>query len=401
MMDGFQYFLDALFQALLKSAPYVVVGYLVAAFIREGLPRNLLMRALGSKGIRPLFNAVGIGALLPICSCGTIPLGVGLVRSGAARGTTLSFMTSSPALSPVSILLGLKLLGMELTALYCGVVVLGSLVMGALGNRVLNNPAKASEKSGGRAHFEALEEPLPDRDSAKVPFSRRVGRALKWAFFDLGAEVSLDLLFGLALAALIVSMVPMEWIGSWLGGDGISSLLLVILLGIPVYTCSVPSIVVVASLLAMGASPGVAVAYLIAGPATNLGELTAIGRNMGWKTAVFYAVSLLAIALGGGLAANHFLGSGGFASFQTLEEGMFRYGGEIPRWHLPFGVLMIGVLGVGVWKKVGIFFTNPCLHCRFWKDVSEAVTCAGTCRVKKISNFVGSRKGAQVDDEIA
>lgn len=122
---------------------------------------------------------------------------------------------------------------------------------------------------------------------------------------------------------------------------------------------------------------------------------------MGHRTAVFYAVSLLAIALGGGLAANHFLGGGGFASFQTLEEGMFRYGGEIPGWHIPFGVVMAGVLGFGVWKKINIFFTNPCLHCRFWKDVSEAVTCAGTCRVKRISSFVGQWKetpGMPADD---
>lgn len=381
-------FIGALLNALLKSAPYVVIGYLVAAFIREGLPRNVLARIMGNRGIRPLFNAVGIGALLPICSCGTIPLGVGLVRNGAATGTTLSFMTSSPALSPISILLGLKLLGAPLTATYCAVVVIGSLLMGAIGNRLLKGGQATGSPAGKRARFQAQEDVLPENEE-KVPLLRKTGRALKWAFFDLGAEVSLDLLFGLTLAALIVTLVPMEWIGSWLGGEGISSLLLVILMGIPVYTCSVPSIIVVASLLAMGATPGVAVAYLIAGPATNLGELTAIGRNMGHRTAVFYAVSLLAIALGGGLVANHFMGGGGFASFQTLEEGMFRYGGEIPGWHLPFGVMMIGILGYGVWKKIQIFFTNPCLHCRFWKDVSMVVTCAGTCRVKRISDFLG------------
>ncbi|VGO15381.1 hypothetical protein PDESU_03964 [Pontiella desulfatans] len=68
------------------------------------------------------------GALLPICSRGTIPLGIGLVRSGAAKGTTLSFMTSSPAISVVPILLGLKflggpLMGIKLRSLVCGAAV--------------------------------------------------------------------------------------------------------------------------------------------------------------------------------------------------------------------------------------------------------------------------------------
>ena len=391
-MEHIQEYFGALLNTLMKSAPYVVSGYLVAAFIREGLPRKVLTRLLGSKGMLPLLNAVGIGALLPICSCGTIPLGIGLVRNGAAKGTTLSFMTSSPAISVVSILLGLKFLGGPLMGTYCAVVVLGSLLMGGIGNRILKSGSRAGCSRRKRGRFEPHAEVLPEDDKAGVPLPKRIRRALKWAFFDLGAEVSLDLLFGMALAALILAFVPMEWVADWLGAGGVSSLLLVILLGIPVYTCSVPSIMVVASLLAMGAAPGVAVAYLVAGPATNLGELTAIARGMGVRAAVYYAASLLAIALAGGLLANRFLGGGGLADFQTLEADMLRYGGDIPAWHIPFAVVLGVVLLVGAWKKLGVLFSDPCGHCRFWDDVSATAACAGRCRTKRISLYFKGRK---------
>ncbi len=93
-MDHLSLFFNSLFMALAMSAPYLVLGYIAAALIKEYISRESLAMHLGDKGVRPILNAVGIGALLPICSCGVIPLGVGVHRAGAARGTALSFMTS-------------------------------------------------------------------------------------------------------------------------------------------------------------------------------------------------------------------------------------------------------------------------------------------------------------------
>ncbi|MFR6349905.1 MAG: permease [Enterocloster aldenensis] len=43
--------------------------------------------------------------LIPICSCGTIPLGISLYYSGAYLGPTLAFMTSSPMINPIAVIL--------------------------------------------------------------------------------------------------------------------------------------------------------------------------------------------------------------------------------------------------------------------------------------------------------
>ena len=78
----------------------------------------------------------------------------------------------------------------------------------------------------------------------------------------------------------ILAFVPVDWISAWLGKQSLVTLFYVILIAIPLYTCSTPSIPVVQSLLLKGVSPGAAVAYLIAGPATNFGELAAIRSSM-------------------------------------------------------------------------------------------------------------------------
>ena len=70
-----------------------------------------------------------------------------------------------------------------------------------------------------------------------------------------------------------------------------------ILLSLPVYTCSVPALIIAASLIAKGADPSVAIAFLIAGPATNLGELNSIRVGLGTPTAAYYFSAVLLMAV--------------------------------------------------------------------------------------------------------
>ena len=73
-MDSVSVFLGALFQALAQGAPYIVMGYLAAAIIREFVPVRVLTSNFSDRGIVPIMRAVGVGAFLPICSCGIMPL---------------------------------------------------------------------------------------------------------------------------------------------------------------------------------------------------------------------------------------------------------------------------------------------------------------------------------------
>ncbi|MCS4465357.1 permease [Clostridium botulinum] len=41
--------------------------------------------------------------LLPICSCGVIPLGLSLYYSGAYLGPTLAFIASTPIINPIAV----------------------------------------------------------------------------------------------------------------------------------------------------------------------------------------------------------------------------------------------------------------------------------------------------------
>jgi hypothetical protein len=178
----------------------------------------------------------------------------------------------------------------------------------------------------------------------------------------------------------------------------------VILLGIPVYACSIPSIPVVQGLLLLGATPGAAVAYMIAGPATNLGELNAIRNSMGSKTAIYYTIALIVLALAAGLITDQLV-------FPDYQYHAYRVQGElvvqqccvplifgqgigtsvvsaqIPLWHWPFGVVLFGVIVYGVFIKLKHFVVNPCKTCT-WKVYGNDGFCGSKCHVRRKYDFL-------------
>jgi len=389
--------INTLFNTLLESAPYVVLGFIIAGILRFYVPQNVLQKHLGGRTSSALIKSVGIGSILPLCSCGTIPLGIGLFRSGAAIGNILAFMTSTPILSPVLVALALSFLGMKLTLTFILVAIFGAFSLGFVGNRIFKN----TNIQGQSDH---CEKQYNKSSVAKVQPLRKLSQTLKWSFFELGPDVSVDITIGLSLAALLLTFLPMEWISSWLGHQDIYTLFYVILLGIPVYACSIPSIPVVQGLLLLGATPGAAVAYMIAGPATNLGELNAIRNSMGLKTALYYAFALVVLALAGGLITDQLV-------FPNYQYHAYRVQGElvvqqccvplifgegvgttgvslqIPAWHWPFGFALFCIIVYGITIKLKHFIVNPCKTCT-WRVYGKDGFCDSKCHVRRKFDFL-------------
>jgi len=357
----------------------------------------VLQKHVGRKSTAALLKSVGIGSILPLCSCGTIPLGIGLYRSGAAVGNILAFMTSTPILSPVLVALSLSFLGVKLTVTFVVVAIIGSFFIGLIGNRLFTNRANSGQTDNSDKQYNR------ENRTEGQPKNKLI-QTIKWSFFDLGADVSVDVTIGLSIAALLLTLLPMEWISTWLGQQDIYTLIYVILLGIPVYACSIPSVPVVQGLLLLGATPGAAIAYMIAGPATNLGELNAIRRSMGLKPAVYYTIALIILALLAGLVTDQFV----FPDYQyhayrvqgelvvrqccvplIFGEGIGTTGvsAQIPLWHWPFGIILFSIILYGVYIKLRHFIVNPCKTCT-WKDYGKDGSCASKCHVRRKHDYL-------------
>ena len=90
----------------------------------------------------------------------------------------------------------------------------------------------------------------------------------------------------------------MQW-KPYLGG-GVLSIVLMMALGIPIYVCASASVPIAAGLIHLGASPGAALAFLIAGPASNAATITTVWKLLGRRTVFLYLLTIAVSAVGAG-----------------------------------------------------------------------------------------------------
>jgi uncharacterized membrane protein YraQ (UPF0718 family) len=125
-------------------------------------------------------------------------------------------------------------------------------------------------------------------------------RAFKYGFITLPRDIGRAMLIGLLLAAIISALIPDDFFADHLG-QGVLPLLVMMVLGIPVYVCATASVPVAAALILKGLSPGAALVFLMTGPATNAASLVTIANTLGMRTAVIYLLTVAGCALGSGI----------------------------------------------------------------------------------------------------
>ncbi|PTN32248.1 efflux transporter SaoE [Desulfonatronum sp. SC1] len=299
---------------ILRSvAPWLIVSFIAAGLLRQFLDPAKFQRALGNRGLAAILKATLSGMLLPICSCGVIPLGLGMYYTGAYLGPTLAFMVATPIINPAAVLLSYGLLGPQIATIY---LITGFLVPVAIG-------LTANALAGKELHAPGMDvqiEPTAMEGTEQVSIGTRLFIGLKWGSLDLGTMVSKYIVFGVILAGILIVGVPQHLIQGYLGHSGMISIFGIALLGAVIYVCAVGHIPLVAALVATGASPGIAITFLMTGAATNLPELISIYKMIGKRAVLIYSGLVVSSSLVVGWFTNLLL-LPDFVPFYNLEKG--------------------------------------------------------------------------------
>jgi len=170
----------------------------------------------------------------------------------------------------------------------------------------------------------------------------RLKAALSYGLETLPGDIGRALVVGLVLAGILGAVVPASFLEGYLG-RGPLAVLVMMLVGIPLYVCATGSVPIAASFIHLGASPGAALAFLIAGPATNAAALTTVDRILGRRSAAVYLLTAAASAFGCGLALDWLLPR---ASLAIPFLGGLPHIHESVGWGGHLGALaLVGVLG--------------------------------------------------------
>lgn len=104
-----------------------------------------------------------------------------------------------------------------------------------------------------------------------------------------------------SLEALIVLYVPEKLITSVLGGNNFLSIIMAAIVGVPVYTSTMPALALVGGLISKGMVPAAGLAFLISGPTTTIPAMAAVWNLANKKVFFLYVGFTLSFAILSGL----------------------------------------------------------------------------------------------------
>jgi uncharacterized membrane protein YraQ (UPF0718 family) len=280
VLEYIKLYLDDLLELTNEMSPYLLLGFLFAGILSVYLKQHRISKYLGGRNFKSIFNATIFGIPLPLCSCGVIPTGVSLYKNGASKSSTVSFLISTPQTGVDSILVTYSMLGLPF-AIIRPVVALFTGLFGGLLNIPYDKEIKVKD--------------LDSADNEKQSGSRFINM-LKYAFVTFLQDISKWLVIGLLLAALISVLVPDNYFENNFSNP-IFGMLMILAVSVPLYVCATGSVPIAAVLLMKGLSPGAALVFLMAGPATNIATLTVLSKTIGKKSTMVYLISIVSGAL--------------------------------------------------------------------------------------------------------
>ena len=272
-----------------------------------------------------------VGAPIPLCSCGVLPTALGLRKQGATPGATVAFLVATPETGVDSISLTYALTDPVMT-LFRPIAGVATAIAAGLATNLFGAPrSKATEPpleaamtpAAGDERCQHADDPgghdhkhrhdhhddhdkgansLPDRGASRtiVDTTRHI---IRYGFVELLDDVSWWLVLGIVLSGVAVVAIPAQLFdGMW--GGGIASMVLMLVLSIPLYTCASCSTPMAAALALKGLSPGAVLVFLLAGPATNIGSLVVLLKVLGRYAVAAYLAAVVIMTLAAGFALN-------------------------------------------------------------------------------------------------
>lgn len=279
-----------------EASPWLLLGLIIAGLMKSWVPSKILSKHLGA-GNSAIIKAAFIGAPLPLCSCGVIPVATELKRSGASAPATSSFLVATPETGLDSVSVSYALLGpifaiyRPITAIFSAIIT-GFIVKTA--DEIPHIPSAQNDKKSCCASQGTKKE-----GASSSSFVNKTFTGLHYAATKLIDDIIIWLLIGLIFATFVKTFLAASFLTSY--GSGIGAMLLMILISIPMYICATASTPIAAGFIMAGISPGTALVFMMAGPATNISTLGVIKKEMGLAVLIRYLLGIGSCSLGFGL----------------------------------------------------------------------------------------------------
>lgn len=229
-----------------------------------------------------------LGAITPFCSCSTLPMLAGMLKSGVAFRTAMTFLIASPLLNPI-ILAGVVLLfGWRVMFAYALVTALWSLLAPLAWERLgLASEVKRVRVVGGQ------------EDRPWAGLRRELRPALDEAWSDLRPLLA-PMLVGIAIGAAIYGFVPQDQLAAVAGDDQPWAVPLAAVLGIPLYVRVETILPIGLALSSAGVGLGAVFALMIGSAGASIPEVSMLTALFKPRLVIAFVATVLATAIAAG-----------------------------------------------------------------------------------------------------
>ena len=344
---------DSTWWILKEAAPYVLFGSLIAGLLYIFVNHETIYKHFGKGKVRSVFLASLFGIPIPLCSCGVLPAAVSLRKQGATRGATLSFLISTPESGVDSIAVTYALIDPLMTVIrplsaFISAVVAGLADNFSSGDDYKSNLEKADITCKVDGCCDGIDCPIEIHRNHHS-FYQKIKSSVKYSFGELFEDFALWFTIGIIAAGAITYLMPEQLMERYLGG-GIHSMLIMLLAGIPMYICATASTPIAAALILSGVSPGAALVFLLAGPATNLASLSVVGATLGKRSAAIYLTTISVVSVSMGLFTDYL--------YKTFKISPMAYSGKASEFigepvKIALALIIALLLALAIFNKYG------------------------------------------------
>jgi uncharacterized membrane protein YraQ (UPF0718 family) len=284
-------------------------GTVLPVFVLASALSGLVIARVGRLPVRGFLGSFAVASLVPVCSCGVVPLARALLqRGGSSARDGVVLLIAAPLLSPVIIFLGLTVLGPH----YLAVRVAAALATAGVAVLVVT-PLLRSAKSDSQVRDDAHNEQTGGGDSQRgradatkgISSTAKTGSgAPRESALDAGwstlTSLSRYVLLGVVIGAVAAVTVPSGAVETALSAGPLATAAIVVA-GVPINMCAGEEILVAAPFVGAGLTMGQAIAFALAGAGVCLGCIplfvAVIGRRATLAVVALYLVAPLIIGL--------------------------------------------------------------------------------------------------------
>ncbi len=268
---------------------FILLSILIflVSYIQSYFPPERTKKILGKfKGIKGNIMGALLGTITPFCSCSSIPVFIGFTSAGLPLGITFSFLISSPFVDLASLLVLVSFFGIKIAIAY---VVIG-LILAVIGGTIIDKlhmEDQIQDYVRKIKNLEVQEEELTKKQ--RINYSIEQVKAIV-------KKVWVYILLGVGIGAAIHNFIPQSIIENVIGSNNPFAVILVTLLGIPMYADIFGTIPIAEALFIKGVAVGTVLSFMMAVTALSAPAMVMISRVVKPKLLIIF-ISIVVIGI--------------------------------------------------------------------------------------------------------